>query len=75
MKRGNLRTARKYFKIDGKNVILFEIQVKKGGIWYLGREGERRLIFDLEYDACVKLLSLFERGPIYGQGKNAGSRI
>lgn len=60
MKKRNLRTHKIY------NPTRFAVEMKSGQIWKQLAEvfssGRRRLmVYDHEYDACAKLLSLVER--------------
>jgi hypothetical protein len=66
MKKRNVRTRKIYSRMGGKHRCDFAIEMKSGGIWKQLTEvfssGRRRvMVFDHEYDACAKLLSLFER--------------
>lgn len=59
MKKGNLRTIKRYNKSSSTK---YAIEVRVNKIWRKALDkNKRELIFDHEYDACAKLLSFFEK--------------
>jgi uncharacterized protein YheU (UPF0270 family) len=61
MKKGNLRTVKKY----GKNKTSYAVEVRMfGGTWRQLNQGAVVLVFDTEPEAIKKLLDFFEPNPL-----------
>jgi hypothetical protein len=61
MKKGNLRTIKKY----SADRIRYAIEVRTfGGTWRQLNQGKVVLVFDTEPEAIEKLLSFFEPNPL-----------
>ena len=63
MKKGNARTVKKYISENGRSRIRYAVEVRFNGIWRQAVDPEHQevLVYDLEYDACARLLSAFEK--------------
>jgi hypothetical protein len=67
MKKGNLRTIKKY----STDRIRYAIEVRTfGGTWRQLNQGAVVLVFDTEPEAIKKLLSFFVPGPLTLRGDN-----
>ena len=61
MKKGNLRTIKKY----GPNKTEYAIEVRTfGGTWRQLYQGKVIMVFDTEPEAIKKMLSFFDPGPL-----------
>lgn len=66
MKRGNARTIKKYVNENGKHIIRFAVEVRFNGIWHqaIDPKSKKDIVFDLEYDACGRILAALEKRVI-----------
>lgn len=67
MKRGNIRTHKKYITKDGEKYILWEIQGRRNGVWLpvyeMNKETQKKepLLFSTEKEAVDTLLKMTKR--------------
>jgi uncharacterized protein YheU (UPF0270 family) len=67
MKKGNLRTIKKY----GTDRIRYAIEVRTfGGVWQQLNQGAVVLVFDTEPEAIKKMLAFFEPNPLCLRAEN-----
>jgi len=63
MKKGNGRTVKRFETKNGKCRTRYAVEVRHNGIWRQAVDPRQNevLVYDLEYDACARLLSAFEK--------------
>ena len=71
MKRGNLRTVKKYSKDKPTR---YAIEMKLGGIWRQVAMGGKVLIYDTEAAACSWMTSFIRKARLKKELKNHGKR-